>query len=719
GERASRPHRPGVPPGRYVLASTLSPGGTPGDCGRGRPLSAGMSFVFILFALVLVACRPEAPVAAASPDIILVTIDTLRADSVGFAGNRRVQTPFLDALARRGIVFRNAHAHNVVTLPSHANILTGLYPYQHGIRDNAGFVLDPKYATVASTLRQHGYTTGAFVGAFPLDARFGLNQGFDVYDDNYGKGAATIDFVVQERPAAAVLEAATKWWRASEGKKRFLWVHLYDPHAPYKPPEPFAQQYRDDPYLGEIAAVDDALGKQLAPIIKAGTLVVVTGDHGEARGDHGELTHGLFAYEATLRVPLVVAGAGIVPRIEPASVRHVDIVPTILERAGIAKPAALPGASLLAKIEPRDTYFEALSANLNRGWAPLTGVIHRGNKFIELPLEELYDLPHDPAEKVNLREERRRDAEEARRILASLAASAKATPRNISAEEIARLRSLGYVAGAGEGKASYGPADDPKTLIALDNKMHEVIAAYEQGDAKRALKLAREIVAAKPDMAAGRELLAFVLQQNEQAGDAIAQFETLVRQGRATDDMKVQLALLLSESGRVDDAARLLAPIATEKSPDALNAYGIALADQGKLDDAARQFARVLAADPNNAPALQNLGIVALRRDDIAAARGYLDRALALNPRLPLALNTLGVVYARQQDFPHAVAAWNAAVNVDPRQYDALFNIGLVEARAGHRAEARVALERFIATAPAARYAREIAAAREAAASLR
>jgi len=685
------------------------------DTGAGRLPTAW------LFLVLLAACRHEAVAPPKSPtDIILITIDTLRADAVGFAGNTHVKTPFLDSLAKRGIVFTNAHAHNVVTLPSHANILTGLYPYQHGIRDNAGFVLDPKHVTLATRLREHGYTTGAFVGAFPLDARFGLNQGFDVYDDNYGKGAATVDFLVQERPATAVLEAAAKWWRSGEGKKRFLWVHLYDPHAPYKPPEPFAREYRDDPYLGEIASVDDALGRQLAPLIGAGTLVVVTGDHGEARGDHGELTHGLFAYEATLKVPLVVAGSDIPPRSEPAFVRHVDIAPTILERAGIAKPAELPGASLLGKIEPRDTYFEALSANLNRGWAPLTGVIHGagkggdtfGEKFIELPIEELYDLPRDPAETTNLREQHRREAEEARRMLASLGASTGTIPRNISAEEAARLRSLGYLAGAGERKISYGPADDPKNLIALDNRMHEVIAAYERGDTKSALAIARQVVAARPGMAAGRELLAFVLQQNEQTGEAVAQFETVVHDGRATDDMKVQLALLLSESGRVDEAAHVLAPIASEKNPDALNAYGIALADQGKPDEASRQFQRVLAADPNNAPALQNLGIVALRRDDVKSARAYLDRALALNPRLPLALNTLGVVYARQQDLPRAVEAWNAAVKIDARQYDALLNIGIVEARAGHRAEARAALERFIATAPRVRYAADIEAAR-------
>jgi arylsulfatase A-like enzyme/Flp pilus assembly protein TadD len=677
--------------------------------------------IAVLFALAACHARESAPPAAAEkPDIILVTIDTLRADSTGFGGNAKVKTPFLDSIAADGMVFTNAHAHNVVTLPSHTNIITGLYPYQHGVRDNAGFKLDAaKYETVATMLHRAGYTTGAFVGAFPLDSRFGLNQGFDVYDDNYGKGASSLDFVIQERPASAVLEAATKWWRANEGKKRFLWVHLYDPHAPYRPPEPFATEYASDEYLGEIAAVDDALAKSLAPIADR-ALLIVTADHGEARGDHGELTHGLFAYEATLHVPLVVREHGaIAHRVENGYARHVDIVPTILERAGIAKPPSLPGASLLHPLEARDTYFESLSTFLNRGWAPLTGVIHGGNKFIDLPIAELYDLPRDPAEKSNLRAERRRESEEAKRVLSSLGATTNATRGNISSEEAARLRSLGYIGGSAAAKSSYDASDDPKNLVALDNQMHEVVAAYEDHDLPRALRVAKAVVAARPQMPAGRELLAFVLQQSERPADAIANLRQSIAAGNASQSMRVQLALLLTEGGRAGEAVQVLAPIVgTGADPDALNAYGIALADEGKLDEAAQQFQRVLATDANNAPALQNLGIVALRRDDVAGAQSYLTKALALNPRLPLALNTIGVVYARQGDFAHAVEAWNRAVDIDPRQYDALYNVAQVEGRAGHLPQAKAALTRFVQTAPKERYGADIAAARKALGSL-
>jgi arylsulfatase A-like enzyme/tetratricopeptide (TPR) repeat protein len=673
-------------------------------------------FILALAALAIVACHHEttSPVLRGKRDVILVTIDTLRADAVGYSGNTRVKTPFLDRLAAGGVVFTNAHAHNVVTLPSHVNILTGLYPYQHGVHDNAGFHLDPKNETLATMLRRAGYTTGGFIGAYPLDARYGLNAGFDVYDDNYGKGAASLDFTNQERPAGAVLDAAARWWRSNEGKPRFLWVHLYDAHAPYRPPEPFATEYASNPYLGEVAAVDHALDAQLAPLIAGdNAIVIVTADHGEALGDHGELTHGLFAYEATLKIPLIVSAPGLKHRIEAAYVRHVDIVPTILDALGIAKPAVLPGLSLLGTVGPRDAYFEALSASLNRGWAPLTGVIHRGEKYIELPIAELYDLPHDPREAANLRAERRRDVEEARQLLTAMHGGS--TPsRNVSSEETARLRSLGYVSGSASGNGAFTAADDPKNLVALDNKMHDVIDAYEKHDVARALLLAKQIVAERPGMATGHELLAFVQQQSENVPAAIDNLREAMRHGGQTDGTRVQLGLLLTESGKAAEAVQILAPLANGTDPDALNAYGIALADDGKVDEATRQFNRVIQLDPNNAPALQNLGIAALRRDDVQAAQSYLTRALALNPRLPLALNTLGVVYARQGDYAHAVESWNSAVAIDPRQYDALFNAGLVEGRAGHVNESRAALGRFVATAPKDRYAADIATARQA-----
>ncbi len=686
--------------------------------GRAVVFATAASAVVLLLAACGARNETQAPSTAAPGDIILITIDTWRADAAGFAGNARVKTPFLDSLAARGIVFDNAHAHNVVTLPSHANILTGLYPYEHGVRENAGFVLEPQHTTVAERLQQAGYATGAFVASYPLDARFGLNQGFDVYDDNYGKGRATLDFTVLERAAPAVLEAASRWWRGAEGRPRFMWIHLYDPHAPYVAPEPFLATYRDAPYLGEVAAVDASLQEHLAPLVSDGTTLIVTADHGEALGDHGELTHGLFAYQSTLKVPLLVVAPGTRARREAAYARHVDIVPTILERAGAPAVAGLPGQSLLRGLEARDTYFEALTSSINRGWAPLTGVIRNGAKYIDLPVAELYDLAADPKEANNLYRERRREVAAARQLLSALDLVPKAR-RAVTAEEVARLRALGYVAGVSSTE-KLTEADDPKNLVHLDRKMHQIIDVYQRGDSAEALRVAREVVAEKPRMVAGRELLAFMLQQNERIAEALDVLGALAAEGSASDASRVQLGLLLTETGKAADAAALFAPLATSgASAEILTGYGVALADQGRVQEAIAQFRRALEVDPNHAPALQNIGIVALRGNDLAAAHDNFTRALALNPRLPLALNSMGVLYARQGNFPQAVDSWKRAVGVDPRQYDALYNIGLVQLRRGNRDDARMALERFTRTAPPQRYRADIANARRALATLR
>ncbi|HET7712368.1 MAG TPA: tetratricopeptide repeat protein, partial [Thermoanaerobaculia bacterium] len=546
----------------------------------------------------------------------------------------------------------------------------------------------------------------------------GLNQGFDLYDDNYGKGPARLNFSMQERSAAAVLEAGSQWWRANEGKKRFMWVHLYDPHAPYRPPEPFAAEYGRDRYRGEVAYVDHALAGMVGPLLTPDTLIIVTSDHGEGLGEHSEATHGLFAYEPTLKVPLLVAGAGVPQRREPQYVRHIDIAPTILSVAGTPPPAALPGKSLLESIGSRDTYFESLSASLNRGWAPLTGVITRGQKYIDLPIPELYDLSSDPEEKTNRRAEKRREVEAARRLLASLTAGTTTSQRTMDAEEIARLRSLGYVSGNAKQKTTYTEADDPKNLIDVNTKMNQIVESYENGDLQGALLIARQVVADHPEMDAGRELLAFVLQEAGDVSGAVEQLRAVLAQGRGSDDLKAQIALLLCELGRSKEAVQLLSGIADSGNPDVINAYGVALADSARPAEAVRQFERLLARDPNNAPALQNLGVVMLRQNDVTRARHYLTRAVELNPRLPLAWNTLGVVHARTDDFAGAMAAWKRAIAVDPRQFDTLFNLGMVAARVGQKEEAARALQRFIATAPPRQYAPDIATAQRVLASV-
>jgi arylsulfatase A-like enzyme/Flp pilus assembly protein TadD len=682
-----------------------------------RRVIVAVAAVVLLIALLIGGAIGVRRYRRSAPDVILITIDTLRADSLGFAGSTRVRTPYLDSLAARGTVFTNAHAHNVVTLPSHTNILTGLYPYQHGIRDNAGFVLDAKHPTLGAMMRSAGYATAAFVSAFPLDSRFGLNAGFDVYDDKYREASNPLDFVVQERPAEETLAAARSWYESAQGK-RFLWVHLYDPHAPYDPPSPFREQYRDAPYYGEIAYVDDQLSRFLAPILEArpDTVVVITADHGEALGDHGEQTHGLFAYESTLKVPLLVIDPQRAPRRENGSARHVDLAPTILHRAGADVPSALPGRDLFGGATAfggpgPDSYFESLSASLNRGWAPLVGLLHAGRKYIELPLPELYDLAGDPAEANNLAGTDRREVFAMRKRLADAAPNPEATRRNVDASQKALLMSLGYISGTAE-KKDYTVADDPKNLIGVDNELHDAVALYQTGQLAKAIATLRAILQRSPDIKVAREMLAFMLQQDENPRAAIAMLSQAVQSGAANNAMRVRLGMLLSANGEARQALEILRPFANTKDPAILNAYGIALADSGDLRGATDTFHRVLAIDATNATAYQNLGVVALRAGDPVAARANLGKALALNDRMPVVLNLMGVIEARSGHDDLAIDWWRRAVRANPRLYDALYNLAVVAGRAGRNDVARDALRQFIDTAPPQRYADDIATAR-------
>ena len=676
------------------------------------------AFLLLLAAAVAGCRQPAEPAAGAARgrDVVLVTIDTLRADAPGYAGDTRVATPQLDRIAREGRVFTRAHAQNVVTLPSHVDILTGLYPFQHGVRDNDGFRLDPKIPTLATFLKGRGYATAAFIGAFPLDARFGLAKDFDVYDQHYPEGVGPYDFVMSERPASEVVAAALRWWNAPHASPRFLWVHLYDCHAPYRPPPPFDRQYAADPYLGEVAGVDAAL----APLFddlragKAPPLLVVTGDHGESLGEHGELTHGLFAYEATLHVPLLVWSPGAVPPGADARLaRHIDIVPTVLEAVGAGMPAGLPGTSLLGPAPgPKETsYFEALSASLNRGWAPLRGEVGGGAKYVDLPIPELYALDADPGEKRNLFAP---DDARVRTLKNAIPRDAGAVAaRSVSSEERARLQSLGYITGSAAPKERYGPEDDPKNLVALDQTIHELVDLYQRGRIDEAIRRAAALVKARPAMRTGYDFLAFLQAQAGSDAAAIATLEAADRKGLVDDALRARWGLLCAESGRAAEALRVLAPLSASRDPDALNATGIALATAGRVKEAIAKFEEAAAADPRSGQAYQNIGITRLQAGETPAALDAFARALAVNDRLPRAWNAQGVALMRAGRPADAIQSWKKAVALDRNQFDALFNIALVAHGTGDDADARGALEEFVARAPAARYGADIARARQ------
>ncbi len=640
-----------------------------------------------------------------------MTVDTWRGDAAGFAGNARVKTPAFDRFAAAGRVFTEARAHNVITLPSHANILTGLLPFQHGLRDNSGSKLSPDVPTLATRLKARGYATGAFVSAFPLDARWGLGRGFDVYDDRYPKGIDTGQFRFTERRGADTVAAALGWWRKQPPGKRFLWVHVFEPHAPYEPPPPFDAEYADAPYLGEVATADAALAPLLDEVLaarEAPALAFLTGDHGESLGDHGELTHGLFAYDATLRIPLVVVGPRVAPGRDPRPAGHIDIVPTILDALGLPPDPALPGRSLLSPDDPAADarvvyYFEALSANLNRGWAPLFGVVRGGLKYIDLPIRELYDLPADPGEKENLAPARE---DEVRGLARTIPPAAKEPVRRKAptSEEVARLRSLGYLAGSAPARTSYSAEDDPKRLLVYDQAIFRIIDLYQRGHLAEAIGAGEKLVRERPHLTIAVEHLAFLYQEAGRLKDAERvlkdYFRTVPNPDDAPDSLRVRLGMVLAEMGKSKEAARLLAPLATSTDPDSLNALGIALADAGEHGRAREAFSRSLAEDPENPATYQAIGVLDLREKKFETAREQFRKALAINPKLPNALNGLGAAEEGLGNLAGAVEALQAAVALNPNDTETLLNLGRAAARAGQVDVTRQALTRFLALAP-------------------
>jgi len=655
-------------------------------------------------------------------NVLLVTIDTLRADALGSYGGRAA-TPALDRLARDGVRFDFAHAHAVVTLTSHASILTGQYPYQHGLRDNSGYRLPGDARTAATLFKQAGYATAAFVSAFPVHSRFGLARGFDVYDDHFGETRDPTEFVMPERPAAAVVPLARDWIARQRTNKWFVWLHVFDPHAPYRPPPPFDKQYADDPYAGEVAATDAALSPLFDDVRAAGrpALIVVTGDHGEGLGDHGEASHGVFAYEATLRVPLVITeinpatgvGSAAESRGEVSQVaaRHVDLLPTMLDAAALPVPADLTGRTLLPASEreptapPRSSYFEAMSGMLNRGWAPLTGVLIDRDKFIDLPLPERYDLRADAAEAVNLSG---RDSERDRTLLALLrqfAAPLPAERQTETAEAAARLRALGYVAGNEAVKPRYTEADDPKRLTALDADVHRAVEAAVAGRSSDAEAIYRSVIERRPDMGIAYRHLAFLQSRRGDLPGAVAVLRRATEAGVRDRRVFTLLAEYLSEAGRTGQAIQILEPLAraVDADADVLNTLGIAYAQAGQREPARHIFERVLTINPGSSVPLENLGMLALEQGDLQSARKHFERAIAVDPRSSRAHSNLGVVFEHSGDRERAIAEWQTAVRLDASDLDALYNLGTSLAAANRRADAKPVLERFLRVAPPSR----------------
>lgn len=596
-----------------------------------RDLRIACVLVIALAAPSLPGCSPARPGPAR---VVVVTIDTLRADHVGSYGSQGARTPVLDGLAREGVRFDAAFSPVPLTLPAHATLLTGLDPDRHGVRHNSVFVLAPEVPTLPERLRGAGFGTAAFVGAFVLDRRFGLARGFDVYDDRMGghrSGRAVVGFA--ERRADAVVDAFLGWLETAPDRF-FAWVHVYDPHADYDPPAGFSLGFPGRPYDGEIAFVDSQLGRLFAALDArfdpAETLVVVTADHGEALGDHGEPTHSYSLYESTQRIPMIWRGPGFAGgRTVGDVVRLADVTPTILAALGQEPFPASSGRDLAPLLHggapPARAYAETLATHLDYAWSALFSVRDARWRYIRAPEPELYDLEADPREQHNVVAAEPEVARELDAWLAERIANARplGDATALSADERARLQALGYVAGAGAPADTDLGGPDPKRRIG-------VLAALERAEALGGL---------------GRW------------ADAYGQLQSL-------DETGDQFLLT-----RASFAVRA-----------------------GALDAAERDLEAALARAPARADLVRMRGLVEEMRHDTAAARARYERALALDASDAQAVTGLGRLAEGEGDADRAEGLYRDALVLEPGQAEATWRLGALRAERGGLEDAQALL---------------------------
>ena len=618
---------------------------------RVRGASPGLrlrSLALLGSALALVSCArvPEAG-DLSGWNVVLITIDTLRADRTGFDGFNGADTPTLDSLAAEGVVFDQAMSSAPVTLPAHATLLTGRYPPAHGALDNGFYSLPENVPTIAGVLREAGYATGAVVGAYVLHSQYGLDSGFDDYNDRF-RAPRQKGMEHRERPAAQVTDAALDWLEKQPGDRPFfLWAHYYDPHAPYAPPSPFKERFVTRPYDGEIAYTDREVGRLLGGIRNREggerTLVVVTSDHGEAFGDGGELTHGLLLRESTLRIPLVMAAGPALPkgrRVEPV-VSGVDVVPTILDLLGLPGPEA-QGQSLLPVLadgsqDDRFVYSETRLPSNMFGWSTMHRV--RGDRWawVRAPRPELYDLEEDPGEQRSLDQSRPELARELdARVGAILDHAADTEERAaLSDEELEALQALGY---AFSKEVAESTGADPKDMLRTWNRLNELRDLLNAGRYREVVSGFDVLLREDPGNVEARMLRAQALVMIGRTEEGIAEFKWVLAKGVTRDRVGTILAMTLAEAGRAEEAEELLRGFAVAEPKIAEHNYnlGVLLESMERYDEAVAQYEVALRKNPEAIHVLVNLAsvlsVLPEERWDVERAFGLLDRAIELSP---------------------------------------------------------------------------------------
>ena len=557
--------------------------------------------------------------------LLLVTIDTIRADRVGAYGDLSARTPNIDALARRGVRFDRAFATAPITLPSHASMLTGLYPPGHGSRHN-GLRVDPKVPTLATALTTAGFSTGAFIAAFPLDRRFGLNRGFAVYDDVMPRGER--GGPLNERPGRAVVDNAVAWIDKQRSQRMFLWVHLFEPHAPYGD----ARDGRSpvDRYRDEISEADTQIGRLLTALgpEAAQTAVIVAGDHGEAFGEHGEVSHSIFVYDTTLRVPVVIAGPAVPVAVVSEAISLIDLAPTALALLGV-RPFDADGVNLAPGFTPapRELYAESYAPMLDFGWSPLRSVRAGDLKYIAAPREELYNLARDAGESNDLAKTDAAAAASLRSHVNRYGSDAIAATA-MDAEARARLQALGYVSGSGTAPTRA----DPKDRRGLARSLAQVMSGELHGTALEAALIA--VLKEDPNNAQAHLRLGHVFVESNRCAAAIRHLKAAIAAGLPGADPHIDLAYCQVQAGQLEPATATLreAIRAEPDNPVVLANLGMLLSDAGRHAEGVAPLRRALEIDPDLHEARFNLARVLARDGRKDEAKREADELLK---RLP------------------------------------------------------------------------------------
>jgi len=650
-------------------------------------------------------------------NVLLITIDTIRPDRLSCYSTEYLKTPNIDALADRGVLFERAFAHTPITLPSHANILLGTTPLDHGVHDNAKFRIHEDFLTMAEYLKDKGYSTAAFIGAFSLDSRFGLNQGFDVYDESYPAQSSVV-FVPPERKAEDVINSALDWLD-EQNSEWFTWIHLWDPHTLYQPPEPFATQYRDDPYSGEVAYVDSELKKIFDFLenenLLETTLIILTGDHGESLGEHGELSHTYFAYNSTLWVPLIITGPGIKASRENENVCHIDIFPTLCDILGLAPPTFLQGVSLRPlmegkKFEKKAIYFESLGPYYNQGWAPQWGFVEGNKKFIDTPIPEFYDLDNDFNESNNIVENIDVNVflKRLNEIKEELSTSRTSSdPQQMDREAQEKLRSLGYVVSpTTQVKTSYGPEDDLKTLLPFQQKLDQAIILGDEGRMEESAKLLNEIIAVRKDFSQAYLYLYNIYVDQGQKERIAEILERGLDNNPENYAIIASYGIFLVMEEQFDRGIDVLQRALTllDFDPEVWYYMGVAYLRKGEDQKSLECLQKSISLDDSDPLVYYNLGMLYLsmlrksnkKAEHILAMKSF-QTAIEKDQKFVLAYRGLGIGYRIDGQPTYAISVWEQALQFSPDDEVLIRNIAETHLAIGNRAQAINYFERLLA----------------------